>query len=199
MRLPDSAHTSQPWRIHELSGDFRLEDVWELPVRGRRDDFPLVVQTIAAGDPGEGASCAARLLWAIRWRVGELLGLDDPDSGTGSRVASLRERLPVDLRDGPRGPDIETLPFSSLYLTDEEWALEIANRTMHGVMHLGWVADAEGGYHAQMAVIVKPNGLLGEAYMLAIRPFRHAIVYPAMMRKIERDWRSRLRARAAAG
>jgi Protein of unknown function (DUF2867) len=36
-------------------------------------------------------------------------------------------------------------------------------------------------------VLVKPNGLLGEAYMLAIRPFRHLIVYPGMMRRIERQ------------
>ena len=27
MRLPNSAHTSRPWRIHELTPDFRLEDV----------------------------------------------------------------------------------------------------------------------------------------------------------------------------
>jgi hypothetical protein len=42
-----------------------------------------------------------------------------------------------------------------------------------------------------MAVYVKPNGLLGTAYMAAIRPFRHLIVYPPMMRQIEREWRSR--------
>jgi hypothetical protein len=27
--------------------------------------------------------------------------------------------------------------------------------------------------------------------MAAIRPFRHLIVYPAMMRQIEREWRAR--------
>jgi hypothetical protein len=42
-----------------------------------------------------------------------------------------------------------------------------------------------------MAVLVKPNGLLGTAYMAAIRPFRHLIVYPPLMRGIERDWRAR--------
>jgi len=41
-----------------------------------------------------------------------------------------------------------------------------------------------------MAVLVKPNGLLGEAYMLAIRPFRHLIVYPALTREIGRAWRA---------
>ena len=36
MRLPNTAHTSQPWRIHEITGDFRLEDVWALPTPGGR-------------------------------------------------------------------------------------------------------------------------------------------------------------------
>ena len=27
MKLPNSAHCSRPWRIHDLSRDFRLEDV----------------------------------------------------------------------------------------------------------------------------------------------------------------------------
>ena len=47
-----------------------------------------------------------------------------------------------------------------------------------------------------MAVLVKPNGLLGNAYMAAIRPFRHVIVYPRMLQQIERDWRAEMRAGA---
>jgi len=43
-----------------------------------------------------------------------------------------------------------------------------------------------------MAVLVKPNGLLGIAYLAAIRPFRHLIVYPEMIRQIERTWREEL-------
>ncbi|HYJ71344.1 MAG TPA: DUF2867 domain-containing protein, partial [Actinomycetota bacterium] len=42
----------------------------------------------------------------------------------------------------------------------------------------------------QMAVYVKPNGLFGTAYLAAIRPFRHLVVYPAMLRGIEREWRA---------
>src|ERR671911_2698081 len=108
--------------------------------------------------PQGGSSRAARTLWAIRWKVGELLGWDSPDAGLGSRVPTLRDRLPVDLRDAPSGPDFDALPFTSLYLIDDEWAAEIANRTMHGVMHIGWVPDEEGGYRGQMAAYAKPNG-----------------------------------------
>jgi Protein of unknown function (DUF2867) len=191
MRLPNTAHTSRPWRIHELTRDFRLEDVWALPTPGGPDDFPRLVQEAASLDPSQSSSRAVRTLFAIRWKVGELLGWDAPEGGLGSRVPTLRERLPVDLRDAPSGPDFDALPFTSLYLLDDEFAAEIANRTMHGVMHLGWVPDETGGYRGQMAVLVKPNGLFGTAYMAAIMPFRHLIVYPPMLREIEREWRSR--------
>jgi hypothetical protein len=190
MRLPTTAHTSRPWRIHELTGDFQLEDVWALPTPGGPNDFPRLVQWIASGDSSQGSSRAARTLFAIRWKLGELLGWDSPDAGLGSRVPTLRDRLPADLRDAPSGPDFEALPFTSLYLIDDEWAAEIANRTMHGVLHIGWVADQTGGYRGQMAVYAKPNGLFGTAYMAAIRPFRHLIVYPQMMKQIGRNWRA---------
>jgi hypothetical protein len=185
-RLPNSAHTSRPWRIHEIASDFRLEDVWTLPAQGEEDDFHAVVEGFATADPSRGSSRLARALWTIRWKVGELLGWDDAETGLGERVPTLRARLPRDLLEAP-GPDFDTLPFTSLYLIKNEFAAEIANRTMHGVMHLGWVTDGAGAYHGQMAVLVKPNGLLGEAYMAAIKPFRHLIVYPAMMRQIERE------------
>jgi len=131
------------------------------------------------------------MLFAIRWKLGALLGWDKADTGVGSRVPTLRDRLPVDLRDGPTGPEFERLPFTSVYLTDNEWAAELANRTVHAVMHLGWVPDRAGGYRGQMAVLVKPNGLRGRAYMAGIAPFRHLIVYPPLMRGIGQAWRTR--------
>jgi hypothetical protein len=61
-------------------------------------------------------------------------------------------------------------PFTALYQTDDEWAAEIVNRTVHGVLHLGWVQTPSGEYRGQMAVLVKPNGLLGAAYWSRSRP-----------------------------
>ena len=192
IRLPNTAHTCRPWRIHELTRDFRLEDVWVLPTPGGPDDFPRLVQGFASADPSQSSSGAARTLWALRLKVGELLGWDVPDTGVGSRVPTLRDRLPVDLRDAPAGPDFDRSLFAPVYLTGDEWAGEIANRTVHGVMHLGWVPDETGGYRGQMAVYVKRNGLLGTGYMAAIAPFRHLIVYPPMLREIGREWRARM-------
>ena len=191
MRLPNAVHAARPWRIHELTGDFRLEDVWALPTPGGAGDFPRLVQLMASLDPSQSSSGPVRTLFAIRWKVGALLGWDDPDADIGSTVPTLRDRLPEDLREAPSGPDFEALPFTPLYLLEDEWAAEIANRTMHGVMHLGWVPDQMGGYRGQMAVLVKPNGLFGTSYMAAIRPFRHLVVYPLMERELGRRWLAR--------
>jgi hypothetical protein len=168
MRLPDVAQTSQPWRIHEFAGDFELEDVWALPTPGGPDDFPRLVALMTSYDPAKSTSALVRVLFAIRWNVGGMLGWD-------------------------AGPD--AIPFTPLYRTGDEWAAAIANRTMRGILHVGWVPDGADGYRGQMAVYVKRNGLLGSVYMLAIRPFRHLIVYPQMLRELGRAWRNQAPAR----
>jgi hypothetical protein len=191
MKLPNTAHTTRPWRIHELTTDFRLYDVWALPTPGGPDDFPLLVEFFAAGDTASNPSWLARTLFALRWKLGALLGWDDGNSGVGSRVPTLRDRLPDDLREGPSGPTFAKLPFTSIYLAADEWAAELANRTVHAVMHIAWVPDETGGYRGQMAVLVKPNGIFGTVYMGGIAPLRHLIVYPPLMRGIEREWLAR--------
>ena len=188
MRLSNTAHTDRPWRIHQVAPDFRLEDVWELPIAGSREEFPRVVRMITALDPSE-ASPVVRILFEIRWKLGQLFGWDEPKAGGDSRVPTLRDRLPDDLRTAQPGPYFDALPFNPLYLTDDEFAAEAANSTMHGVMHLSWVPDTDGVFRARMAVLVKPNGRLGMAYMTAIRPFRHLIVYPSLLRQSAKSWR----------
>jgi hypothetical protein len=184
--LDTAEHTARPWRIHQIARDFRVLDVWPLPTPGGQDDFPRLVELMTTFDPS-GTSAVVRGLFAIRWALGRVFGLDDRDTGLGARIPSLRDRLPADLTDTPM--DFETQLFSPLYVAADEFALEIANQTVHGVMHVGWVPAGAGGYRGQMAVLVKPNGVLGTAYLAAIAPFRHLIVYPLMMRDIGRAWR----------
>lgn len=197
MRLPTSVHTSRPWRIHEIAGDFTVEDVWALPTPGGADDLVWLVRQIAEGISSgvKGDDFVSRVLFAVRWKLGALLGWDKAATGPGARTASLRDRLPADLREGPRGPDLGTSPFTSLYLRDDEWAAEMGNKTVHAVMHIGWIPDGSGGYRGRMAVLVKPNGLLGAVYMAGIKPFRYVGVYPALMRSIGREWQANAAAR----
>lgn len=192
MRLPRTAHTSRPWRIHEFADDFHVEDVWALPVTGGPDELERLVRQFTNGDGTALSTPVVRALFALRWKLGALLGLDKPAAGLSARVDSLRERLPEDLRTGTRGPDLQVVPFTSVYQTDREWVAETANRTAHAVMHIGWVPDPTPGdpgrHRARMAVLVKPNGLLGTLYVAGIKPFRYLGVYPKLLNAIGREW-----------
>jgi hypothetical protein len=194
LRIPVSEHQSQHWRIEQIAPDFRLEDAWALPARGGAADFPILLEVMGSLNPAKGDSIATRLLFGIRHLLGALFRWDDP----GARLpipqaneTTLQARLPEDLR-GSADQDLGPSGFTPLYRTDDEWAAEISNRTVHGVIHLAWVKQAEGRCHGQMGIYVKPRGRLGELYMAAIAPFRHHIVYPAMMRQVDRAWKQRL-------
>jgi hypothetical protein len=187
MKLPEGDHFSRAWRIHDLTPDFRLEDVWALPTPGGPHDFPRLIDMAASFDDARQRFSVVGLLFAVREALGHVFGWDgrgaDPDR------PSLRDRLPTDLRES-RSTVTPAMGFAPLYQIDDEWAAELINQTVHGVIHLGWVTDEGGGYRGQMAILVKPNGVLGRAYMTAITPFRYLIVYPRMLKEIGRKWLS---------
>jgi hypothetical protein len=203
MRLPNSAHESQTWRINEIAPDFRLEDVWALPAQGGADDFATLLEVLASLDPANGESLATRVLFSIRYRVGGWLGWDDPGDALSipdNTETTLSARLPRDLRNTAAGdPDLSSYGFLPLYRTDVEWAAELSNGTVHAIMHLVWIEQGGGRYQGQMGVYVKPRGRFGAAYMAAIAPFRHRVVYPALMQQTERAWNARIAQRRGAG
>ncbi len=204
MRLPNAAHESGPWRIREIAQDFFLEDVWALPAHGGAEDFQALLDQTVSSDPANAKSLPTRVLWRARDRLGSWFDLGRISAPTGSggdapaaklpipgtNETSLADRLPDDLRNTAADLHFASLPFVPLYRTDVEFAAEVSNRTVHGVMHLAWVDQGEGRYQGQMAVYVKPRGRLGKGYMALIKPFRHWVVYPALMRQMERTWRA---------
>ena len=204
--LPNKAHESRAWRIHEIARDFTLEDVWALPVFGAAEDFQTLLETTVSFNPANAESLPARALWRFRDLLGRWFGLGTisapihggRDDGTRrlpiprTNEVSLTGRLPGDLRNTAADLTFDLLPFAPLYRTDVEFAAEVSNLTVHGVMHLAWVNQGEGLYQGQMAVYVKPRGLLGKVYMALIKPFRYWVVYPALMRQIEQAWSARV-------
>jgi Protein of unknown function (DUF2867) len=202
MKLPNGVYEARPWRIHEIAPDFTLEDVWALPVHGAADDFPKLLDVMFSLDFPSSTSLPTRFLWGARDLLGRVFGLgrisapaDSPRDGAagkrplpGTRESSLIDRLPDDLRGTAADLDLGSKPFVPLYRTEDEYAAELSNRTVHAVMHLAWVDRGEGRYRGQMAVLVKPRGPFGKGYMAFIKPFRYVVVYPALMRHIERAW-----------
>jgi hypothetical protein len=182
MRRSIEDHNVQPWRVHAFAADFELLDVWRFPVQLRADiplltflDFQSEMQSELVG----GRGMAARLFRLRRW-LGQLFGWD-------------RDEEPVHERLGKGDPGGRSLGgFRPVYSEEEEALFEIENATVHALMHFGRVfvddRDSPTAWAPQMSVYVKPRGVLGRVYMTAIGPFRHLIVYPAMMRAAERAW-----------
>ena len=187
MRIENDVHRARPWRVHELARDFDLLDVWRFDIAGRSDELSrfLALHEARLEDDQIVDSAAARFLFRLRWWLGEVFGLDGaqelPIPGTAER--SVRERLEA----APEDDGVDAGPFRRVYAGTEEALYEISNRTVHALLHLGWV-ETEGHYAPEMAVYVKPRGLSGRLYMRLIDPFRHLVVYPALMRDVRRAW-----------
>lgn len=201
MRISNALHEAHEWVIGDIARDFKLLDVWELPVEGDLEDFDAFLDGVAAFDPADSGSAVSRALFSLRLRIGEWLGWDDPAKEypiPGCSETTLSARLPEGLRTSAEGQGFQgavvQAGFAPLYRTDKEWGAEVSNATVHGVLQLCWVDQGEGRYRGRLAVYVKPRGPLGEAYMMLISPFRHLIVYPALLRQIGRAWDERLRA-----
>jgi hypothetical protein len=196
VREANAVHQARGWQIDRIAPDFRLLDVWVLPVEGSAADFDAGLRLLTSFDPTGGGSLPARALFWIRFRLGELFGWDDGAARPipGCSETTLRDRLPDTLRQQPPLPDVGAElqraagGFVPVYRTDDEWAGELSNATVHGVLHLSWVEENAGHYRGRMAVYVKPRGRMGEAYLRLIDPFRHLVVYPALMRHIGRTW-----------
>ncbi len=197
MRLPNADHEAHPWVIAQVAPDFKLLDVWGLPAEGRADDFAALIEVMSSLDPAKGnSSKATRALFSLRFRLGAWFGWDDAAARRlpipGCDETTLSARVPEDLRDTTTPPAVvSSTTFIPVLRTDDEWAAEVSNGTVHAVLHLGWVEVGEGLYRGQMGVYVKPRGRLGGAYMALIGPFRHLIVYPALMRQLARAWDAR--------
>lgn len=198
MRLPNGEHERHPWLIAQIAPDFELIDAWALPACGGPDEFATLLEIVTALDPANGEwSRTSRALFWLRRRLGGWFDWDDALSRLaipGCTETSLSVRVPESLRDPTMRPKVlSSASFLPIYGMNHEWAAEISNSTVHGVLHLAWVDQGKGRYRGQMGVYVKPRGRLGEAYLALIRPFRHLIVYPEIMRQIERSWNCRHR------
>jgi hypothetical protein len=197
MTIPAATHREHPWVMNALAADFTLLDAWAVPARGAKEDFRAFARAMLSLDPAE-ASSPVRALFTARHLLGGVLRLDSHENELpipGCSETSLRDRLPQHLQGSTDDVQVGRAlrasggAFAPVYLTDTECAAELSNATVHGVLHLGWVECGNGVYEGRLAVYVRPRGLLGQAYLRFIGPFRHLLVYPELMRMAGRAWR----------
>jgi hypothetical protein len=80
--------------------------------------------------------------------------------------------------------------FRLLYRFEDEQLSELRNATVHAFLSLS-IRPAPGGYLAYLAVFVQPVHRWTGLYMRGIAPFRRLVVYPAIIRQVQRAWAER--------
>jgi hypothetical protein len=189
IKISPEQHLKHPWRVHALCTDFELEDAWRVPVElGAQHSLQMFMDQFKKTEAQLVKKGAAGLLFKLRLALGKLFGWDaHPDP---NREGSIRLRYAQQ-----QGLTVLQLPhpgndsFVPVYQLENEVLSEIENETVHAALHFGRVLIRENVWGIQMAVLVKPKGWFGKAYMLLIKPFRLWIVYPTMMHAASKMWK----------
>jgi hypothetical protein len=164
--------------------------VWAIRLRGGGDGRTIHdLRPLFTPARLQEANPAVKALFGLRLRLGTLFGWDRqrPAWGAESYVHRL---TPADRARSVVSPGTPEGPFSTLYVFEQEQLIEARNATVHAFLSLS-MGQAQGGYLAYWAIYVKPVNRLTRVYMAAIAPFRHMLVYPAIIRMVERAWAER--------
>lgn len=186
-RRPASDYLALELEAHGILADVPLRDVScvELkgggPGRDMRDVRRIFVES------RDSAGRAVSALFALRGALGRVFGWDREDREHPEE--SYLHRLPGDVAHRSLvAPGTREGPFRVLYVLPNEALAEVRNSTVHAFSCTSLEPKGDG-YRLFWAIHVKPVSWLSRPYMALIEPFRRFVVYPALLRGIERAWR----------
>ena len=186
MRIGPREFRARPLRVHALLHDVPLEDAWAVPLSG--GGAGRTVQDLRAVMVAGRAAAPAGVhgLFRLRGRIGALFGWDQ--SRPAWNAESYADRLsPADRAASMAAPGTPDGPFNLLYRFEDEQLSELRNATVHAFASLS-IRPTPGGYLAYLGVFVQPVHRFTRLYMTAIAPFRRLVVYPAIIRQMQRAW-----------
>jgi hypothetical protein len=189
MRINPDEFRARPLRVHVLLRDVPLEDAWAVPLSG--GGTGRTIQDLRAVMVAGRAAAPAVVqgLFRLRRRIGALFGWDHQRSAWNAE--SYADRLsPADRAQSLVAPGTPDGNFRLLYRFEDEQLSELRNATVHAFVSLS-IRQTPGGYLAYAGVFVRRVHRFTGLYMGAIAPFRRLVVYPAVMRKIQRAWAER--------
>ena len=193
LRLPAEEFRRKPFRVHTLLAEVPLHDVTVIRLSGGGQGRKLAdFQELISGDGLQRVNPFVSGLFKLRWALGRLLRWDheEGDIPASSYVHRLTDEDRAQSFDRP-GTGAESLgPFRVIYSFDLEALFEIINATGQHFLHMS-MEPLSDGYTVHWAVYVKRVSWLTPLYMRLIDPFRRLIVYPAVVRMLERAWAGR--------
>ena len=187
MRIDPEEFRSRHLRVHEFLQDVPLQDVWAMQLRGGGTGRTLHdLRALLASAGLQTVNPVVKGLFRLRAQLGSLCGWDRqrPTWGGESYVHRL---TPTDRAQSVVPPGTPEGPFRLLYVFEHEQLSELRNATVHAFASLS-IGQVPGGYLAYWAIYVQPVSRFTALYMAAIAPFRRFLVYPAIIRKVQRAW-----------
>jgi hypothetical protein len=187
VRAKSSEYESLDLRAHSLLADVPLHDVWAVDLEGGGPDRSVLdLQELLSLEKLSVASTPVRLLFALRGWLGRAFAWDRAPAEASQR--SYVERLTASDRERSLAePGTSQGPFRVLYASPYEMISEIQNATVHAFSVFA-LSRRASGYRLHWAIYVRPVGRITWWYMRLIDPFRRLIVYPAVLRQLQRSW-----------
>jgi hypothetical protein len=187
-QVTEADYRRRSLRAHRYLADVPVYDVWRVDLPGAERPCTMVEvrATIRRMVAEQRASLSVRSLFALRRLLGRLLGWDTvgPDRTEWSWRGRLAE---ADVERSIVAPGTLDGPFSVLYVHASEAVSETRNETVHAFLVLA-VEPAPGGHALLFAIHVLPVSAWTRPYLALIRPFRHWIVYPSLLRQLHDAW-----------
>jgi hypothetical protein len=179
-----------PLRVHAFLSDIPLHDVWavDLPAHSNGVTLSEFLRRARENKSAEinGFPPVARALFRFRFFLGSIFRLEEEPKDAAA--ASFASRLTAEDRAGSLvvPGTLEGL-FRVVYRFENEQLVEIQNRTVHAAA-LSALVERAGSYRFYFAVYVCQRAWITPLYMGLIDPFRRWIIYPALLKKIRKDW-----------
>ncbi|MDA2933944.1 DUF2867 domain-containing protein [Acidobacteria bacterium AH-259-D05] len=188
MRITADEFLRKNLRVHTFLADVTLHDVWILKLRGGGEGRTVRdLLSLFASSNLQETNLIVRSLFALRSGMGRMFGWDNEKYYVSS--LSYAGRLTeIDRERSLGGPGSSTIgPFRLVYEFDNEALGEVINGTVHAFLLMAMEPEAHG-YTVYWAIYVKKVNPLTPLYMALIDPFRRYLVYPAIIRKMEKAW-----------
>ncbi len=188
MRITREEFQQMELRVHTFLADVPLHDVWVFHLRGggegrRLHDF----RKLWSSETVQRVGPVVSVLFRLRSALGDLFGWDNEKHQNAASLY-VHRLTDADLAQSLGIPGSPTIgPFRSVYAFEDEALDEIINGTVHALSLMA-MRRAMNGYIVYWAIYVKKVNWLTPIYMALIDPFRRILVYPAIIKKLERAW-----------
>ncbi len=189
MRYPKADFRQLDLQVHSLLTTPRLMDVWAIPLEnggaGRTlQDFLDMAENTRARD----VNPLVRGLFWVRHQLGRLFGWDGAATASQPAPASYVDRIPDELRAASLDEvGLIRGPVRILYRLENELLAEVINATVHAFISFS-VFARDDGYVAYLGVYAIYTKWWTRYYLALIEPFRQFIVYPMLIKTVQKRW-----------